>query len=141
SGDRGLSGPRTVTPRCGAAAHHHPDRHLRRAAHAPAAGGVAVLLARRTGPDGPAGQPAAARTLQRLGPAAIRPQQPRPCLGIPAGLTPQPASPELAAAGVENSPMTSSAEIPSSRAPTASLTRSAVAGPLTRRPLPRRPRP
>jgi hypothetical protein len=49
-------------------------------------------MAQRTGPDGPASRAAAPRTLQRLGPAAIRFQQRRPCLGIRVGLTP-PARP------------------------------------------------
>src|SRR5215472_15421671 len=93
SGDRRFSNPRTVPPRRREPAHHLSDRHARRARHAPAAGGTALLLARRTGPDGPAGQPAAARTLQRLGPAAIRLQQPRPRLGLPAELTDQHAAP------------------------------------------------
>jgi len=85
--DRRLSDSRAVPPRCGAAAHHQPDRHPGQAGRPPAAGGPALLLAQRAGPDGPAGGPAAPRTARRLGPAAIRLSERRPCLGLPARLT------------------------------------------------------
>src|SRR5690349_6379191 len=51
-GVRGLRAPRGVPPRPGAAAHRHPDDHVRRPGDAPAPGGHPLQLAIRAGPDG-----------------------------------------------------------------------------------------
>src|SRR5690348_2729767 len=64
-----------------------PDRHAGWAGDEPAAGGAAVRLARRAGPDGRGGRPPAGRALRRLGPAAVRLPQRQPHLRLPARLT------------------------------------------------------